>query len=265
MSDDEYEVSEGGSGSEEEGMKVAAEEQEVAKVKSKKNKKKRKLVMEAAEADLRGVCYLSRVPPQMDHVKLRHKLSEYGEIERIYLVPEDPAAQVHRKKAGGFRGVRFSEGWVEFTNKFVAKRVADMLNCQPIGGKKRSAYYHDLWNIKYLSKFKWDDLTDEIAYKNAARQQKLALEVSAATRERDSYLKKVDKARELSAKAERLNKKKQKIQQESATEAEIPVNQPAEFKVFRQFPQNKPVAKAAAPRGPKLSRSILSSVFGSGS
>lgn len=31
-----------------------------------------------------------------------------------------------------------------------------------IGGKKRSAFYHDLWNIKYLSKFKWDDLTGEI-------------------------------------------------------------------------------------------------------
>ncbi|CAM8930423.1 unnamed protein product [Rhodiola kirilowii] len=263
MAEDELEVSEGGSGSEEEMKEEEPEEEEVkVKIKSKKNGKKRKLVMEAAEADLRGVCYLSRVPPQMDHVKLRHKLSEYGEIERIYLVPEDPSAQVHRKKAGGFRGVRFSEGWVEFTSKFVAKRVADMLNCQPIGGKKRSAYYHDLWNIKYLSKFKWDDLTDEIAYKNASRQQKLALEVSAATRERDSYLKKVDKARELSAKAERLSKKKQKTEEESATETKVSETQP-EYKVFRQFPQNKPVAKTSASGKPKLSKSILSSVFGS--
>lgn len=30
------------------------------------------------------------------------------------------------------------------------------------GGKKRSMFYYDLWNIKYLSKFKWDDLTQEI-------------------------------------------------------------------------------------------------------
>lgn len=30
------------------------------------------------------------------------------------------------------------------------------------GGKKKSAIYYDIWNIKYLTKFKWDDLTDEI-------------------------------------------------------------------------------------------------------
>jgi len=30
------------------------------------------------------------------------------------------------------------------------------------GGKKRSSFYYDLWNIKYLSKFKWDDLTEEL-------------------------------------------------------------------------------------------------------
>jgi hypothetical protein len=27
---------------------------------------------------------------------------------------------------------------------------------------KRSAYHYDLWNIKYLHKFKWDNLTEEI-------------------------------------------------------------------------------------------------------
>lgn len=31
-----------------------------------------------------------------------------------------------------------------------------------LGGRKRSSFYYDLWNIKYLSKFKWDDLTAEI-------------------------------------------------------------------------------------------------------
>jgi len=30
------------------------------------------------------------------------------------------------------------------------------------GGKKRSQFYFDIWNMKYLSKFKWDDLTEEI-------------------------------------------------------------------------------------------------------
>ena len=30
------------------------------------------------------------------------------------------------------------------------------------GGPRRSAFYYDLWNIKYLPKFKWDHLTEEI-------------------------------------------------------------------------------------------------------
>ena len=44
----------------------------------------------------------------------------------------------------------FSEGWVEFTSKKVAKFVAENLNCKPVGGKRKSKAYDELWNIKYL-------------------------------------------------------------------------------------------------------------------
>ena len=37
-----------------------------------------------------------------------------------------------------------------------------MLNGQPMGGKRRSAYHFDLWSLKYLPKFKWEALTEEI-------------------------------------------------------------------------------------------------------
>jgi ESF2/ABP1 family protein len=50
--------------------------------------KKKKLKKEAEKAQKRGVCYISRVPPGMDHVKLRQLLSQYGEIQRIYLAPQ---------------------------------------------------------------------------------------------------------------------------------------------------------------------------------
>ncbi|XP_048128064.1 LOW QUALITY PROTEIN: pre-rRNA-processing protein ESF2 [Rhodamnia argentea] len=202
---------------------------------SKKMRKKKQLSKEAAQAGNRGVCYLSRIPPHMDHVKLRQILSQYGEIQRIYLAPEDPSAQVKRKRAGGFRGQGFSEGWVEFAKKSVAKRVADVLNGEQIGGRKRSSFYYDLWNIKYLSKFKWDDLTEEIAYKNAIREQKLALELSVAKRERDFYLSKVDQSRALSSIEERL-KKKQELQEGSVKSTEQQISQPV-VKVIRQFPK----------------------------
>ena len=59
-------------------------------------------------------------------------------------------------------GKNFSEGWVEFEDKKVAKQVAAMLNGNPMGGKRRSAYHYDLWCLKYLPKFKWDHLSEEI-------------------------------------------------------------------------------------------------------
>ncbi|XP_010265579.1 PREDICTED: pre-rRNA-processing protein ESF2 [Nelumbo nucifera] len=230
----------------------------------RKNKKNKRLLEEAAKADKRGVCYLSRIPPHMDPLKLRQLLSQYGEIERIYLTPENPVAQVHRKRAGGFRGQQFTEGWVEFTKKSIAKQVASMLNGQQIGGRKRSSFYYDLWNIKYLSKFKWDDLTEEIAYKNAIREQKLAMEISAAKKERDFYLSKVNQSRALNSIQERV-KKKQKSQHGSDANSGSTVEQ-QEVKVIRQFPQTRPVADNAVERKKSgLSKEILAGVFGGSS
>ena len=51
---------------------------------------------------------------------------------------------------------------MEFEDKAVAKRVAALLNGQQMGGPRRSAYHYDLWTLKYLPKFKWDHLTEEI-------------------------------------------------------------------------------------------------------
>ncbi|KAL8471218.1 hypothetical protein ACS0TY_028140 [Phlomoides rotata] len=223
---------------------------EAMEEKKRKDKRKRRLLKEVEKAEKRGVCYLSRVPPHMDPLKLRQILSQYGEIQRLYLTPEDPAAQVRRKKSGGFRGKEFSEGWVEFTDKKVAKRVAEMLNGEQFGGKKRSSFYYDLWNIKYLSKFKWDDLTEEIALKNATREQKLSLELSAAKRERDFYLSKVDQSKAISKIGERLKKKK-KVEM-------VP-------KFVRQFPQNKPVVNKTGENKSQLSRDVLAGVFGGSS
>lgn len=116
-----------------------------------------------------GVCYLGRIPPRMDHKVVRHMLSPYGELDKIYLVPRNPSAQVkNRDRPGKHQMDSYSEGyvcmyaifmpisvnncnlvlllahehwiilvcncrWVEFKDKRVAKRVANMLNGEKIG------------------------------------------------------------------------------------------------------------------------------------
>nr|CAG8451224.1 2162_t:CDS:2 [Entrophospora candida] len=144
-----------------------------------------------------GVIYLSRIPPFMKPAKIKHLLSRYGEIGRVYLAPEDAKIHARRKKYGGNKKKNYAEGWVEFLDKKDAKNVANILNTQPIGGNRRNHYHDDLWNIKYLSKFKWSNLTDQIAYENAARVQRLTAEISQSRRENKDYIAKVEKAKKI--------------------------------------------------------------------
>ena len=59
-----------------------------------------------------------------------------------------------RKEGGGNGSKQFSEGWIEFSDKKVAKQVAESLNNTSIGGKKGDFYHDDIWNLKYLKNFK---------------------------------------------------------------------------------------------------------------
>jgi ESF2/ABP1 family protein len=203
--------------------------------------------------------------------KLKHLFEQYGEVGRIYCTPEDPTLRKQRKQKGGNTGKNFTEGWVEFEDKKVAKQVARQLNGNPMGGKKRSAYHFDLWCLKYLPKFKWDNLTEEITYQRAVREQKLAAEISVAKRERDFYLQQVDKAKAIAAIQER--KRKRGDQTEGANPASEP-SQAAEVpqrdsehkhtrKPLRVYQQKRPkadlVEDAAAP---VLSNDLLALIGG---
>ena len=119
-------------------------------------------------------------------------------------IPPHPTCHCH---ACPHSGKNFTEGWVEFEDKRIAKRTASLLNGQQMGGRHRSAYHYDLWCLKYLPRFKWDHLTEEINYQRAVREQKLVAEISAAKRERDFYLSRVDQAKAEQAMSERRRKK----------------------------------------------------------
>ena len=94
---------------------------------------KRKVARFQAEQDNCGVVYFSRIPPYLKPHKLRDMLSGLGaEVLRIYLAAEDTAARARRVRAGGNKKKNFTEGWVEFSNKRRAKRIASTLNNTPV-------------------------------------------------------------------------------------------------------------------------------------
>lgn len=142
-----------------------------------------------------GVCYLSKIPPYMKPAKLRSVLSRFGKIDRLFLKPEDNSTYAKRVKYGGNKKKNYTAGWVEFINKKDAKLCAGTLNGNKLGGKKTSYYYDDIINIKYLSAFKWFDLTQQIAKENEIRQAKLSMELSQQQKLNKSFINNVEKSK----------------------------------------------------------------------
>ncbi len=89
--------------------------------------------------------------------------------EQIDII-SDESARKRRKLAGGNGSKQFVEGWVEFADKKIAKKVnnynffisskmnievAESLNNTAMDGRKRGFYHDDMWSMKYLKNFKY--------------------------------------------------------------------------------------------------------------
>ncbi|KAK0746744.1 hypothetical protein B0T18DRAFT_325749 [Schizothecium vesticola] len=162
-----------------------------------KNLVKPNLVVSDAAIKKSGVVYLSRVPPYMNPHKLRSLLEPYGKINRLFLAPEDPTARTRRIKSGGNKKRFFTEGWVEFLRKKDAKKACELLNAQTIGGKKGTYYRDDIWNLLYLSGFKWHNLTEQISAENAERSSRMRAEITKSTKENKEFAANIERAKVL--------------------------------------------------------------------
>ena len=171
---------------------------------------KAKLQKFQASHENRGVCYISRLPPYLKPSALREMLSGMGtEVLRIYLAPEEQSLRAKRVKSGGNKKKSYTEGWVEFADKKRALRISRTLNNTPMAtpGKRRSFYANDLWNIKYLHKFKWSNLTEKVSYEARVKQDKMRAELTQAKKETSFYLKKVGQAKAIDAMEARKKKR----------------------------------------------------------
>jgi ESF2/ABP1 family protein len=146
----------------------------------------------------------------MKPLKLRHLLSRFGEVGRIYLSPEDPAAYKRRVSAGGNKRMQYTEGGVEFEDKREARAVAAALHNTRIGdnagfkGKdKRGFFADDIWSLRYLKRFKWYHLTEKVAYERRIRVVKLRAQLSVAKKEAEQYVARVDQSKGIEAIKER--------------------------------------------------------------
>lgn len=232
------------------------EDDEEAQNRREKNRRKQ---LKAAEAAVKrskksGLVYISKVPEFMTPGGMRHILSKYGELDRIYLVPEPAAAREQRAKNGGSKQRMYTEGWAEFVRKKDAKLCASVLNGRgsTIGGKnRRSRYYDVVMAVRYLKKFKWNDLAEQMVVEKEARVEKLRKEIGMANEENRMYAQGVAMAKAI---------KKHGNRNEDGTKRDD---------VLRTFDQRSTKTKRAAPsegepsaKKPKTEMSsILSKIF----
>ncbi|CAN8004133.1 unnamed protein product, partial [Ixodes hexagonus] len=193
-----------------------------------------------------GVVYLSYIPPRMNVKTVRSMLSKFGELGRIFLQPEKPNAKKSRN---------FTEGWVEFVDKKVAKCVANALNGTQVGGKRRADYYYSLWSIKYLHRFRWTHLNERLAYEKAVREQRLRTEIAQAKRESNFYIASVEKSKRMRREA----KGKTDHGEEQAEEMSIDVRQRATDQEIVSKRARKGSAERTGASGADLS--LLKNIF----
>ncbi|KAG8549927.1 hypothetical protein GDO81_018806 [Engystomops pustulosus] len=141
-----------------------------------------------------GIIYLGHIPPRLRPRNVRTMLSVYGEVGRIFLQPEKHFVKKRKKKAGA-RSRDFTEGWVEFRDKRVAKRVAASLNRTQMGNRKKSRFFEDLWCMKYLHRFEWSHLHERLAIERQVRRQRMRAEVSQVKKETDFYVRNVERSK----------------------------------------------------------------------
>ena len=145
-----------------------------------------------------GVLYMSRVPIGMRIIDIRKLLDDYG-IQRCYFVPYKKKLQ----NVDGRRVQAYKEGWIEFEDKIYAKLAEYQLNGKPIGGNKKCIYRDELWNLKYLHKFKWNDLVESMTLEKKIQEKELKIEIAQSKRENDFIIKSYEKSKKY------LNKKRE--------------------------------------------------------
>merc|ERR1712129_406060 len=90
----------------------------------------------------------------------------------------------------------------------------------------------DMWNLRYLPKFKWTQLKEGNVYNKMVRKARLEQKIGQATRENSLYLERVQQKMVMEKVQERKEQKK-------GADGKKPVDSGSEAKPARRFPKVK--------------------------
>ena len=99
---------------------------------------------------------------------------------------------MHRKDQ---KKTLFSEGWVEFLSKKVAKQAALTLNNTPVTMKRNSRFSELVWNVCYLKGFEFELLATRDTYERKVQEKLHKAELLRVRREVTDYLERSERDR----------------------------------------------------------------------
>jgi len=157
------------------------------------SKPKSKPLGKTSKKNKTGVIYLSSLPPYLKPSALKTLLLQRGfsPIARVFLTPAVPftsGAKRNKRKT-------YTDGWVEFASKKTAKICAETLNATIVGGRKGGWYHDDIWNIRYLRGYKWEDLMEQVQQERSEREARRRLEDARARKEDKVLLAGIEKGK----------------------------------------------------------------------
>ncbi|KAJ5894700.1 hypothetical protein N7495_006391 [Penicillium taxi] len=185
-----------------------------------------------------GIIYLSSLPPYLKPFSLKSLIEKrgFGPITKVFLSPLVPSNSGARKRSN--KRQLYTDGWIELPKK-VAKICAEALNANIVGGRKGGWYHDDVWNMKYLRGFKWEDLMEQVQRERSEREARQRVEDARAKKEEKIFLAGVEAGRVADGMA-RKNEEKRKRKLEAAGGDEDVVERKAPA-VRRRFVQNNVV------------------------
>ena len=166
-----------------------------------------------------GVLYLSRVPPHLKPSALRTVLSPFGSITNLYLTPTPPSQRARQSTS---TRKSFSSGWIAFARRSAAKGCVAALNGTTLvaaglargKGRKGGYYGDDVWNLRYLKGFTWDDLMEGVRREGREREEKVRMGIARERRERKTFLDAVERGKVERGREEKRVKKAEKSGQD---------------------------------------------------
>ena len=193
-------------------------------------------LMRSSKTSKPGVVYLSSLPPYLKPSALRNLLTQRGfsPIKRLFLAPSSKAKNHHSSRKSSRQ--LYTEGWIEFASKRTAKRCAENLNANTVGGRKGGFYHDDIWNMKYLRGVGWDDLMAQVREERREEEVRRTEERGQIARETKEFIEGLEKGKVARGIENSREKKRKKINAESGVEDRqgAPDN-PGEQRTWRQY------------------------------